>query len=490
MEREVEKLVRVAREQEAGALARVSPRRWRRDLPLPAWLFAPESSRRLVEGNGEWLAWLPAEQVTLEMCVLAARTAPDAVPAWALANERVRRAVVAAGGDLARVPRLYEHDLALQAVKSRRDWRKYVEPTAVFCAVSAERWGDLEPPPPGWSEEFCAALLVHARGAITLGRVPEKLRTQGLCEAAVARAGSELANVPQELRTAWMCEVAVGQDGVALRWVPEARRTASLCTVAVKRNGRALEWVPQELRTAALCAAAIRHNCGDALRWVPAALRTADLCAAAVAQNPAALEHVPEALRTARLCAAAVAQWGGALEYVPLALQTVELYEAAVAQSGGALEYVPPARLTAELCRAAVTRTPSAVAFVPEALRTEELWALAAARGLSLGDVPQAMRTERVCKSAAALGYAQYDMAAVPESVLTPEFCRWLVQRRPLDVLGALPEHSRTEEIYMLAVQCSPSALAKIPAAAVTFEMRLAAVAQEPRALGWALEGM
>ena len=93
-----------------------------------------------------------------------------------------------------------------------------------------------------------------------------------------------LAYVPEPLRTEAMCTAAVGSNGMALAYVPEPLCTEEICSAAVGRHGGALAHVPKHLRTEVLCIAAVGNN-GLALRYVPEHLRTEKLRMVALKQS-------------------------------------------------------------------------------------------------------------------------------------------------------------------------------------------------------------
>ena len=223
-----------------------------------------------------------------------------------------------------------------------------------------ERWQDLE------------ALLHWAlvRNGRTLQYLPDNLRTEAVCLAAVGKNGHALAYVPKPLRAEAMCLAAIGSNGLALSHVPEHLRTEALCIAAIGRNGRALEYVPEPLRTEAICTVAVEQY-GYALACVPEHMRTEAICLTAVGGHGGALQFVPEPLRTEAVCLAAVCSDGWVLQYVPEPLRTEAICLAAVSRNGWVLAYVPEPLLTEALCIAAVGKNTQALPFVPEHLRAE-----------------------------------------------------------------------------------------------------------------------
>jgi len=82
----------------------------------------------------------------------------------------------------------------------------------------------------------------------------------------------------------------------AVHYLPDELKTEEICLAAVQQNGKTLEFVPGALKTEALCLAAVQQD-GVAIKFVPNELITEELCIAAVRNVSYALEYVPDALR-------------------------------------------------------------------------------------------------------------------------------------------------------------------------------------------------
>ena len=78
--------------------------------------------------------------------------------------------------------------------------------------------------------------------------LPNELKTEALCLAAVQQDGRTLAYVPDALKTETLCLAAVQQDGYTLQYVPDAQKTEALCLAAAQQDGGALAYVPDALR--------------------------------------------------------------------------------------------------------------------------------------------------------------------------------------------------------------------------------------------------
>jgi len=86
------------------------------------------------------------------------------------------------------------------------------------------------------------------------------------------------------------------ETGFAMQHLPDELKTEELCLAAVQQNGKTLEFVPGALKTEALCLIAVQQD-GVAIQFVPSELITEELCIAAVRNVSYALDFVPDALR-------------------------------------------------------------------------------------------------------------------------------------------------------------------------------------------------
>jgi len=162
--------------------------------------------------------------------------------------------------------------------------------------------------------------------------VPEALKTEVLCLAAVQQAGGALDYVPEALKTDASTFDSIGlaavlQDESAWEYIPEelqdsvyaaytnAFSTEALCLAAVQKDGNMLKHVPDRLKTEAVCIEAMKHSVCSSynriiesnwtptpytyhpLKEIPDALKTEAVCIEAVQKDSRALEFVPEILR-------------------------------------------------------------------------------------------------------------------------------------------------------------------------------------------------
>ena len=135
---------------------------------------------------------------------------------------------------------------------------------------------------------------------MALAAVPDAVLSPEICLAAVREDPAMLSLLPERLLTpdlvAEACAATDEEAPSPLRFVPDAVRSESVCLAAVRENGLALRFVPDAVRTPAVCMAAVQDN-GRALCLVPEALRTEDLCREALRQSEHVRGDVPERLR-------------------------------------------------------------------------------------------------------------------------------------------------------------------------------------------------
>lgn len=137
------------------------------------------------------------------------------------------------------------------------------------------------------------------------------------------------------------------------------------------------------------------------------------------------------------------ARYGLALDWVPRELVTDELVDTALANDPYAIQCVPTEMRTAERCRIAVEH-----------------------RGFMLAEVPPELRTAELCALAIEHEWRDLDkiIELTPEEHLTPELCLRAAQRDGFSV-KAMPERFRTFELWVAAVADNPFVLRDVPEA-------------------------
>ena len=145
-------------------------------------------------------------------------------------------------------------------------------------------------------------LAAVRKDGFALAHVPEKLRTEEICRAAIFRPRSRimfeaelLDYVPEELRLS-VCLAGVQERGYVLYCLPEQLKTPEICLAAVQNDGLALQYVPEELKTEEICRAAVQQG-GRALEYVPEHMKTPQLCWEALQQARLVFQYIPENLQ-------------------------------------------------------------------------------------------------------------------------------------------------------------------------------------------------
>jgi hypothetical protein len=303
-------------------------------------------------------------------------------------------------------------------------------------------------------------------GIISLGDVPEQLRTAEMCRISILNNQSAIQHLPRHLLTPELCILAVEHDGCELEHIPDDFRSHELCMIAVDRDGCALEHVPRHLQSRELCMTAIRETI-EAIRYIPENLQTLQFYLDVVRRNGYALKHVPNHFRSREICIAAVQDTGFALEWVPedLCNRAPEICLAALRQHGFALEHVPRHLQTLELCLIAIQTDGNALRWVPEDLcsgaNASQIYMTAVQRaGHTLNLIPINRRTIELCT--AAIRKDGRALEFVPRDLLTFELCLVAV-RQDGRALEWVPVELRTRELCSIAIRQNVYARRDVP---------------------------
>ncbi len=137
----------------------------------------------------------------------------------------------------------------------------------------------LKEPPQGVvvDEKLCLEAFRASAGHTLqiLEWVPEDLKTEAVCRAAVEADGMNLDFVPENLQTQELRLAACTENGSALMFVDEMDQTPEMCRAAVKDWGPALEFAACPM-TVEEQLAAVRDE-GEAVQWVDDELKTPEL---------------------------------------------------------------------------------------------------------------------------------------------------------------------------------------------------------------------
>ena len=101
--------------------------------------------------------------------------------------------------------------------------------------------------------------------------------------------------------------VQVTKNADYMKFLPEKYKTEELCEIAVKENPKAFQYVPEDMISQELCESVVKDN-GWNLQYVPFNHRTEEICSIAVEKDGHALRYVPSSQRTFEICDAAFAE--------------------------------------------------------------------------------------------------------------------------------------------------------------------------------------
>lgn len=187
----------------------------------------------------------------------------------------------------------------------------------------------------------------NSDGMTALYSVPEEIRDKKMYRIALLNNPRNLQVMPKEPLDAVLdeklCLTLVQQNGNLLSSVPEKFRTEEVCDAAVKQNGIAILKVPPELPNFFDLALTALKQFPELLQYHSVFHpKKKEIYFASVTQNGKTLEFIPKELRDHDLCLAAVKQNGNALSYVPKELRDYEISLIAVKQEHSLLSIVPP----------------------------------------------------------------------------------------------------------------------------------------------------
>ncbi|ACU61797.1 WGR domain-containing protein [Chitinophaga pinensis] len=126
-----------------------------------------------------------------------------------------------------------------------------------------------------WTEDYIIKALDKDSDKEHLYSLPDKYKTQRICDIAVSRDSYDFAHVPAQFVTKEMCMDACSTSyGSALEYVPLEMRTREICDAAIARSAENIKFVPVPLRTVETCGNVIvREN--NLTNYIPHAIYTA-----------------------------------------------------------------------------------------------------------------------------------------------------------------------------------------------------------------------
>ena len=112
-----------------------------------------------------------------------------------------------------------------------------------------------------WTEDFILKALNGKSDKERLYSLPDKYKTQQICDLAVKMDSYDFQFVPTQFITEEMCKEACSRDyGAALEYVPLTMRTREICDAAIARSADNIKFVPIKLRTLETCANVIARD--------------------------------------------------------------------------------------------------------------------------------------------------------------------------------------------------------------------------------------
>ena len=102
-----------------------------------------------------------------------------------------------------------------------------------------------------------------------------------------------LREIPEHLKTEEMCNEAVAQFPYALYYVPDYLKTKEMCDDAVDNNPAVLFLVPDRFKTKGMCIEALEVDPWS-LYDIPDNLKTEETCNKAVEDDPSSLQYVSD----------------------------------------------------------------------------------------------------------------------------------------------------------------------------------------------------
>ncbi|SFM86827.1 WGR domain-containing protein, predicted DNA-binding domain in MolR [Chitinophaga sp. YR627] len=126
-----------------------------------------------------------------------------------------------------------------------------------------------------WTEDYIIKALDKNEDKEHLYNLPDKYKTQRICDIAVKRDSYDFAHVPAQFITKEMCMQACSTNyGTALEYVPLEMRTREICDAAIARSAENIKFVPLPLRTVETCGSALARE-NNLTNYIPHAIYTA-----------------------------------------------------------------------------------------------------------------------------------------------------------------------------------------------------------------------
>ena len=321
--------------------------------------------------------------------------------------------------------------------------------------------------------------------------IPEKYRTEEICELAVKNNGDSLCYVPDNLKTKKICNLAIMNSNLAIDSTPMELLTEEyLKELIIAKQKGFISCLPKSLKTQELYEFTfinkkcdyfhipneykntlfyknIIYNFPLFLKDLSKELKTKELCELAFKQNHLALQYFPEEFITQELCEIAIHTHGNLLRFIKLNNRTEELCKIAVQQNGIALQFVPEHLKTEELCELAMKIDGLSLQYFPKHLITFELYKKSVNNNpFAIHFIPPKFITQELCEIAVKKN--ELALRCIPEKYITYEMC---LSIKDENVIRAIPKHLKTEELYTNIVKNNGLALRCIPNRFITQEL-------------------
>ena len=329
------------------------------------------------------------------------------------------------------------------------------------------------------------ALAAVKKNGDMLKEIPEKLRTEKVCIAALKN-DAFLGDVPEALRTEQICLMYLklpNNNGFNLMGVPKSVMTEEFCITAAEGyiSPHVYEVLPETIwKNEKFCRAMLLNSyplevlkhiakelwqkedfCRFALgelidkkgstsfdrnsmnitiqkevpNYIPKKFwENKDFCRYALGVDVSGyvLRYVPEDLITLKMCQAIIKKEGGTVQYAPQKFKA-ELYKEQVKLYPDAISDIPQKELTPELCLIAVKADGSTLEYVPGKFKTMELCLSAAQNSRAFEYMPEKLKFKVL---AAVIGQVKFDPKGQKAYRNIAEYIRFL----PDDMKGKAKE--------------------------------------------------
>lgn len=387
--------------------------------------------------------------------------------------------------------------------KNAYTFNQIKNPSEELCLYAMQRDSYVSIPVNKWTYKICLVMVKQkylGQLAQLLKDIPEIFKSEELLSIVVSRCGILIGHIEPHLQTEKICIDAIKNNPDAFFKIHPDNITHSIKLEAVKSNPMILEKI--EDQDEELCLAAV-ENKGIVLQY--AQIKTKKVCDAAFENDVHAIEFIPDSTEEMKLKAIQVDPALMLLmdEYkdnpndelklimvkrrpsyiLEIENPTEEMLIEAVTKDGKLLQKINPELQTEDICVAAIKSCVGMFQYVMH--KTHAVYMAAIAQdGLLLKTVPKEEQSVEMCITAVKKNHnaSQYVLIdddkleefyisvirtnpmfikSIPIDKLTPDICLEAVKRKG-DLFKVVPEHLRTDEIYLMAIQEVPHVIVEI----------------------------